>query len=311
VTATATAAALHRILLTSPMKSGSTYTAQVVARYLDVEPMALEYDWLAEQNLTHELLEQLRGRDFVLGLHMRPHGGNLAALHVERMHAVVTWRNLADVIVSFDDHAVRYGAHNPVFYVDHDAFMRMPAAQRHRYLIERIVPWNLGFYLSWRRLPHRALFSYEHMVWEPVEYFAAILRQCGVPFDAARLDAAMDGDAAAARFNRGVVGRGAELFDRDTQRMLERLVVDHPEFEQIEVLLWELPWEPREIGRISDFDGTTVRGSNAELAYFVSRGIRHEVSTPWMASRATAALRVPQQVADGALAALPEGRPLF
>jgi hypothetical protein len=293
------------------MKCASTYAAHIIARYLGTDVPAVTYDWLAEQNLTRELRDQVRGRPFVLSLHMRPHAGNLAALNADEIRVCLLWRNVADIVVSFDDHAPRYGAHNPVFYVDHDTFLKAPRRQRYRHAIDRLVPWSLDYYLHWRGLPDLCLHPYEMMVADPAAYFRLLLWQMGVAIDEARLRDVLLDVPAASRFNVGVVGRSAERFDDELKQRVERHIVEHPQFDQLEVLLWELPWEPREIPRVSSLDGTTVRCDGDPVTYFVSRGVRHPVSRSWLASRGKPALREAATVDPRALAELELGASLL
>jgi hypothetical protein len=299
----------RRVVVASPMKCGSTYVSRIVARYLDTEIPEIAYDWLAEHRITHELREQLRDRPFVLPLHLMPHESSLEGLRSSEMLVAVQWRNLADTVVSFDDHTRRYGAHNPVFYVDAERYQRMPAQERFRHAIDRIVPWNAAFYLCWRNLPGLPLHPYETMVRDGFAFFRHLLWQLGAPIDDERLHEALLDVPDGSRFNVGVVGRAAQAFDDDTKRRVERHIVEHPDFEELEVLLWELPWEPREIARVSPLDGTTVRGDD-ERCWFVSRGVRHAVGGRWMVSRSTPALREAARVGADAIEALPEGAPM-
>ena len=235
----------RRILIASPMKCASTYVAGTLAQYLGIDVPELEYDWLAEQNLTYELRRQVRGRPFVLSLHMRPHAGNLAAARDDDVHVALLWRNIGDVVVSFDEHVPRYGAHNPIFFLDGEPFMRMPEQERYRFLIDALVPWSAGFYLHWSRLPSAPPFNpYGLLVADPPAYFRRILAGLGIELDEARLRAAVATRPAFTRLNKGVFGRSAERFDAETKRRLERRILQNPGRDELEVLLWELPWEP-------------------------------------------------------------------
>jgi hypothetical protein len=298
---------LRRVIVASPFKSGSTYCAQIVGRYLRAEPLTLRYDWLSEHVVSDDLLLQVRDRSFAINLHLRPHHHNLVACRDASIALTVLWRNLADMIVSFDDHTRKYGAHNPIFYVNHDAFVALPQQRRYRYLIDSLVPWNLGFYLSWRRMAGIALHPFERMVADPHAYFRTVLWMMGIPLDDAWLAHVLENssDGSDARLNVGIVGRSATLLDEENRRHLERLVLDHPEAEQLDVLLWELPWEPLELERRSQYDGSVVRGSNHE-PYFVSSGVRRQVNAAWLASRGYPRLRNPVLVSDAALARLTE-----
>ena len=297
---------LRRVIVASPFKSGSTYCAQIVGRYLRADPLTLRYNWLSEHGVSDDLLLQVLNRSFAINLHLRPHHHNLVACRDASIAITVLWRNLADMIVSFDDHTRRYGSHNPIFYVDHDAFVALPQQRRYRYLIDSLVPWNLGFYLSWRRIAGIALNPFERMVEDRRAYFRTVLWMMGIPLDDAWLAHVLEhsSDGSNARLNVGIVGRSATLLDEQNRRHLERLVLDHPEAEQLEVLLWELPWEPLELERRSQYDGSVVRGSNGEPS-FVSRGVRRQVNAAWLSSRSHQRLRNPVTVSDEALAQHP------
>lgn len=297
---------LRRVIVASPFKSGSTYCAQIVGRYCRSDPLTLRYNWLSEHVVSDDFLLQVRARSFAVNFHLRPHHHNLVACRDASITLTVLWRNLADMIVSFDDHTRKYGAHNPIFYVDRDAFIALPQQRRYRYLIDSIVPWNLGFYLSWKRMAGIALHPYELMIENRHAYFTTVLWMMGIPLDEAWLTQVLESssDGSGARLNVGIVGRSATLLDEDNRRHLERLVLDHPEAEQLEVLLWELPWEPLELERHSQYDGSVVRGSNHE-PYFVSRGFRRQVNAAWLASRSRQRLRNPVLISAEALAQLP------
>lgn len=304
--------ALERIVVASPFKSGSTYCAQIIARYVRAEPLTLEYDWLSEHVISDGFLTQVRDRAFAVNLHLRPHHKNLVACRDASIGITVLWRNLADMIVSFDDHTRRYGAHNPIFYIDHDTFVTLPPQRRYRYLIDSLVPWNLGFYLSWRRMSGIALHPFERMIEDRHAYFRTVLWMIGISLDEAWLAHVLEGSRGAsdARLNVGTVGRSATLLNEENRRHLERLVLDHPEAEQLEVLLWELPWEPLELARCSPYDGSVVHGTD-HVPFFVSRGVRRRVSATWLASRGYERLRSSVLIPTKMLAQLPVKSALF
>lgn len=292
------------------MKAASTYVARVLARYLGTEVPEVEYDWLAEQNLTEGLRRQLAGRPFVISLHMRPHASNLSSLTADDIRVSLLWRNLGDVIASFDDHVPRYGAHNPMFFVDHDGFIGLPRQERYRHAIDGLIPWNLGFYLHWSCLPGLVFNPYEYMVQQREPFFQQVLSQLGIAVDLDWLAHVLASPVEGARLNVGRSGRSDALLDATSKRRIERYVIEHPQFDALEVLLWELPWKPVELSPVSPYDGRLVRGDSGRQ-YFVSRGVRHEVSTRWRASRGVAALRSGLPIAAEALDAIPEGPSIF
>lgn len=300
-----------RIVVSSPMKCGSTYVAELLRRYLLADRSNHDitgYDWLAEQNLTHGLLEQLRGVSFSINLHLQPHRSNVEAMEREAIVPVVLWRNLADVIVSFDDH-VRLESHvNPVFYLaDRDAYLRLPESERYAYLIDAIVPWNLGFYLAWRRR-RAVLHPYEALAQAPAAFAADVLAELGVTAERGRLDELLP-LRAGVRFNVGRAGRAAERFSAENRRRLEEIVLAHPQRGELEILLWELPWNADAVRTPCAHDGEVVTAGGA--AYFIGGGTRHEVTdSSWLRSRLPPFRKV-RSVPGTALEALPLGPPLL
>ncbi len=279
----------RRVLLACSMKSGSTYAAGALARYLDVDAgnADLSLYWPAEQNLSPRAFEELRGRSFVLQMHLRPHPPNLELCRQHGVRIVLHWRNLGDVIASFDDHVRAFSDLQPVCYIhDRDAFLALPAQDRYAFLIRNALPWYLGFYLAWRR--HRLPFrTYERMVADPHRHFHEILTGLGERVDDARLARVLDAPPDGVRFNHGRAGRSAELFSEDTRRLLERTVLDYVPAGDVEILLWELPWTVPALAARSEYDGAIVRLAGEPHLHFVSRGVRYWIpDLAWIASRA-------------------------
>jgi hypothetical protein len=310
VAADALAAAPARIVVTGPMKSGSTYVADLLRRYLGAERSnhdVRDYDWLAEHNLTDAFVAQMRGTSFSVNLHVLPHASNLAAFARESIVPVVLWRNLADVIVSFDDH-VRGESHlNPVFHLaDRDAYLALPPHERYAYLIDAIVPWNLSFYLAWRRR-NAVMHAYEQLAASPAVFVREILAELGAAVDDERLaDAITVRDGV--RFNVGRAGRAAGAFSPANRRRLEEIVRTHPQRGELEILLWELPWETEGLRTAgAPYDGRVI--ADGAAAYFVSGGTCRPAGETWLRSRAPRFRRT-ERVPDGTAATLPPGPPL-
>ena len=290
------------------MKCGSTYVADVLRRYFGAALSNHDirgYDFGAEQNLSDALTEQLRGTSFSINLHLRPYGLNVAALGREAIAVLVLWRNLADVIVSFDDHVHSESEINPVFFIaDRPRYLAMRPAERYAYLIDSIVPWNLSFYLAWRRR-NVVLHPYERMVASPAEFIFELVRRLGADPEAERL-APLIAPAAGVRFNVGRAGRSAELLSEENRRRLERIVLDHPQRHELEVLLWELPWAVPSLQPLGPWDGRVVRAENGQ-EYFVSRAVRYAVADrSWLESRAPS-LGAHRPIPTEQLATLKEG----
>jgi len=97
--------------------------------------------------------------------------------------------------------------------------------------------------------------------------------------------------------------------DEANRRRIERLILDHPERDQLEVLIWELPWQPLELERRSAFDGRTAQGADADV-FLVSSGVRRKVDASWLASRVPH-FEGPRVISDVELNALPRSDDLY
>jgi len=301
-------AGLARIVVAAPMKSGSTFVATSLGTYFGVENPPVDYEWAMEHALTSSFLGQVRGRSFCMNLHMLPHWINSEACRTERISFLVLWRNLADMIVSLDDHQFREGGSGPgMFLFDRAHYTALALDARLRFLIDTITPWYVAFYLRWRAVG-APMHAYERMVEDPRAFLAEIitadLRHAPLP---ERIDASLAVSAGPKqRLNVGRVGRAAEQMNAANQRRLEELILSHPDVAQLEILLWEFPWEVAALAARTPLDGQVVRTAAEGTPLFVSRGRAYPVTPAWLASR-TGPRRTPRIVADAELADLPRG----
>lgn len=293
------------------MKCASTYVADTLRRSFGAQVGNRDiagYYFPAEQNLTYELLEQLRGKTFALNLHLRPYPHNLDALARERISVVCLWRNLGDVVISFDDHIRRESELNPIFFVaDRERYLAMSSEARYNHLIDSIVPWNLGFYLAWRR-QSVPLFPYEELVRSSETLFERALHWLAPAVGSSSYGSAVP-PSDDTRLNVGVVGRSENMLSHGNRRRLERLVLDHPQRHELEVLLWELPWAVPALEPRGPCDGMIVGCHERDDLYFVSRGTRHYIPHPtWILSRRIGDVkRLDACVLDG----IPIGEPMI
>jgi hypothetical protein len=183
---------------------------------------------------------------------------------------------------------------------------------RFRFLIDTLAAWYVAFYLKWRHAG-APMYAFERMVADPRTFFVDIIEHSlrHQPL-IERLDASIAvAKGEDQRVNVGRVGRSALKLSDENKRRLERRLLTHPDIAQLEILLWELPWEVPALAPRSPFDGQVVRASDGATPLFVSRGVAYPVSAAWLASR-TADRRVPYTVEDGAaLNALPRGEALL
>jgi len=233
------------------MKSGSTFIARVLALYFDAERIEpVPYWGRLEQHLDEHLLEPYLDRDFVIQMHLRPHVPNVEIIRQQNLSVVHVWRNLGDVIVSFDDHVCNEDHRNPVCYIhDRARYAAMPVQERYFYLIQHAVPWYIGFYLSWRGIrPDLPVIEthYEDLAADPFAYFSSVIRALGRPLDEARLRGLLATRPAGTRFNKGVNRRSATLLSDDNKHLIEAMLRSH--CEDLSELLNELPWRGERTG---------------------------------------------------------------
>lgn len=232
-----------RILVAAAPKSGSTYTSMILQKYFELdEPHVAGMHWQWEHNLDANVVDRLRGRSYVLQRHMRPYAPNLAAIRNERISVVVTWRNLADTIVSLDDHVRREGvAQHFLMYSVDAAYLAMPDQRRYQFLIRYAAPWYVSFYLGWKEqgIP---IARYELLASDPLAYFTETIATIAGSVDRARLSAVLDSNAMSGRTrgNVGTNGRALEAFSQETRDLLEDLLRAH--FVPLDELIGELPW---------------------------------------------------------------------
>jgi len=229
-------------------KSGSTHIATVLSLYFGIDLVLPQDYWgYREQNLIPAQMEEYLDRPFVAQMHVRPHVSNIDLIRRYGLSVVYVWRNLGDVIVSFDDHIRLDDYRNPVCYVDdRDRYLALPQQHRYRYLIQNAIPWYIAFYLSWRRaLPTVAGIktSYEDMVAQPQAFFTRIIQGLGGEIEPERLSAILQLKHRHTRFNRGVVGRSVERLSDENKGLLEDLLLGH--IEDLSELWLELPWRDK------------------------------------------------------------------
>jgi hypothetical protein len=282
---------LTRIILAAPMKSASTYASNALRHYFQIldPPELTHVPFLTEHNISPWLIHDVRGRSFCFNFHMLPHASNLIAAEESSISIVTLWRNIADMLVSYDDHQFGEEAGNAAlfFVMDHARYCALDAQARYAFLIDSLAPWYIAFYARWRS-QNVVLHPYEHLLADKRGYFYDILVQLlGHPPVEEHLASTLETKpGSVSRFNVGRNGRAAERFSEETKRRLEDKILSHPDREQLEILLWELPWEVPALKSDRPLDGNVVRVGGESVPFFLSNGRAHPiVRSSWLASR--------------------------
>ncbi|HWR51393.1 MAG TPA: sulfotransferase domain-containing protein [Bryobacteraceae bacterium] len=239
-----------RILIACSMKSGSSFVSRALAAYLGVPFVeAVDYWGRREQNLLEDELLRFVEKPFLIQMHVRPHVPNLEIIRKYNIRVVYLWRNLGDVVVSFDDHIRREDYRNPVGYIHHPArYLALPVQHRYAYLIDHALPWYTAFHLSWRDTPRGFPIirgRYEHMAADPQGFFERLLEALGIKPDYRRLERTLNARIEGTRYNIGISGRSKGLLSESNQRRLDDFLLRDPE--DLAELWAELPW--RDAGR--------------------------------------------------------------
>jgi hypothetical protein len=141
----------HQILLISAFpKSGSTFLWKAIEAITGL-PTIFPTPALPHANRTEldsEKLRRLSFYSFICRLHMQAAPRNVQLMKRYLIRPVVLIRNIADVIVSLDDHLHNENTgtpsgHEPVWYKN------MSNDKRYEFLIRMHVPWYLHFVLTW------------------------------------------------------------------------------------------------------------------------------------------------------------------
>ncbi len=305
-------AGLFRLLVCAPPKSGSTYIANVMGRYFDADAAISSIQFEGDHNVTPFLAGELRGCAFSFNWHMIPHRMNLLLAQHERMALVAVWRNLGDMFLSMDAHLFREKGSGPAFYTaDEENYRALPQEHRQLVSVDLMLTWYLRFYLMWR-YEDFVLHPYEQMLTGKEAFFTRLIGAFGVTVDRERMFESLGGRGAVAdRLNVGLAGRSAAGLADTVKRELEGRIMRHPDWQQLEILLWELPWSVPALDPVHPLDGQVVVSPDDGFAHFVSRGRRYPIARPSGLASRTGERRLPKVVDPAELEQLPVGVTLF
>ena len=247
---TAANATHDRIIVSAPMKTGSTFIADILSRGLGLPKVSLTvmtvqpyyFVLLGAGGRAHEVDELalitacLNGRGFVAHHHMHatPYLARLAKLYGIKFALVK--RNLFDCMVSLEDFVLE-GVQDPAR--EFDTVLRnflplnwgaMDEETRIGHLLDRYLPFYIQYYTSWRMLESRGevepiWLSYEEDLLGGSDVLASKIAH-GLGRDAGTADKITAqltrGDALQnVNFNKGVKGRGARITGRNRLRVLD------------------------------------------------------------------------------------------
>ena len=159
-----------RCLFISAMpKSGSSFLSYALAELTGYSHAYCAYAYdRTEQEIYLPKVIDAYGRGTVVQQHVRANGPNLEILRDFGIRPVVLVRNLFDVVVSVRDHLVKESLTNfPSTYVS-EQFLEFGEEHQLDFVVAFVVPWYLGFYVSWWDAERHGALPFDWAVYDEI-----------------------------------------------------------------------------------------------------------------------------------------------
>lgn len=242
-TVTLPAQQLPRICFVGAPKTGGTFTEEVVVRYMGITNPTYAGEWRWETLLNDGRVHVGYDGPYVMGGHMLPREINLEIAAENGLSVAAGWRNIADSLISLDDHCHREMHVLPFMYIGQwQQFFQLSDQERYRFLIRHAAPWYIDYYCSWLDVGVPIFARYEWMATDPFGFFHHLIESLFGAVDVERLKEVLSRpfEKGTIRFNKGVNGRANEHFTDETKALLEETIRDH--WRPLGELIDELPW---------------------------------------------------------------------
>jgi hypothetical protein len=218
----------HVLLISAFPKSGSTYLWKA-SQAITGLPTLFPTPDMPHANRTELDVRKLRltkFESFVCRLHMQATPRNVELMRKYTLRPVVLVRDIADVIVSLDDHLHNEDTGTPSG-PEPSWYKCMSEEARFAFLIGMHVPWYINFLLTWHEaekiLPVFWL-TYEDLFRDRIQILKDVLEFWGISENTTTIKEKTESIVNEnTRLNVGVKGRGAAL-SIENQKALERLI---------------------------------------------------------------------------------------
>lgn len=234
---------MPRICFVGAPKTGGTFTEEVIIRYMGINNPTYIGEWRWETLLNDGRVHANFDGPYVMGGHILPREINLEIIAANALSTAAGWRNIADTLISLDDHTHNELHVLPFMYIGQwEQFYRMPDQERYRFLIRHAVPWYIDYYCSWLDVGVPIFARYEWMSTDPFSFFQHLIECFFGACDVERLKEVLSKpfQKGTIRYNKGVNGRANEKFSPETKALLEDTIRDH--WRSLDELIDELPW---------------------------------------------------------------------
>lgn len=223
----------HLLIACAP-KSGSTLLIESLLEISGFErrnPLAA--GGRHENDLYEPGLIDAMGRNTVAQVHVRASEHNVELLNRYRHQPIVLTRNLADTLVSLRDHMMHEGPRWSMLWADERFAERTPAGQLDQ-LVDLAAPWFVHFFVSWHQAAQDGSvepvwLTYEEFSSDPARELGRVCAAVGIDADDHGIDRTLTVVAGLeTRFNRGVVGRGADELSTQQHSRLDAMAAHYP-----------------------------------------------------------------------------------
>jgi tetratricopeptide (TPR) repeat protein len=218
----------QHVLVACMPKSGSSFLHMALRKLTGWPQLGLVNAYLQnEQEIYPPALRDAAYCDSVIQQHVRATDANVQMLQAYGLRPVVLVRNLFDIVLSMSDFYDTGAVRNSFLQ---ESWPLLDQAGKYDALIDHLMPWYLGFCVSWDRAASRGALpilrlSYEDMIADKPGTLKRIADHVG--FDttpdacaAAVSESEGDRNRKQTRFNKGVAGRGdAALTDAQKDRV--------------------------------------------------------------------------------------------
>ena len=199
-----------------------------------ISPDGLPASSRREQELSHRIVEELRGRRKVAQHHTCASEYTARVLANYDVTPIVMVRDIHDCMVSLAEHISRESPEIPWAYFT-DEIRTRSLEYRIDAVVDLVSAWYLKFYASWVSTRPDAIFRYEDVVLDgPAGVYALLARSGLVGRDPETFSVANVHQAAEAargpssRLNVGVSGRGDQL-SAENRKMIRRFASHYPD----------------------------------------------------------------------------------
>ena len=223
----------HLLVACMP-KSGSTFLAAALAEATGFANVALGYGYEQnEQDLYLPALIRAIEQQTVTQQHMRGTDPNIRLINQFGLSPIILVRNLADVVVSIQDHLDRTAIKASMGYLN-ERYFELDKSSRIDLLIDLFLPWYVSFFVSWQDAELRnkcpvLWVRYEEMIADTPGTIGRILGHYNVAVPSERISDAIErargGDV---KLNKGIAGRGKSTLSQEQLRRIQALTRHYP-----------------------------------------------------------------------------------